>query len=263
MIYVASGYTGSTYPIANPRVCAFPWTGTVTPSTEATGFAAINAMDGQTWTYWKPTAAPANWDLFPAAAQDVNYVGIAAHNIGTVGGTVFIQKWNGTAWVGIVSSQSPTDDSPMLFLFPTVNLDRIRVRITAAIPTIGVIMAGVATEFPQKASYVGAVPFDEAEQPQFADTISEGGHVLERFLLRKAVPAQMTIPVVDEPWARATLFPLSVHLQDAPAFFADRPADVAQSVVFGRLAEPLVTPRARPVAGAARAVTLKINGFAA
>lgn len=262
MIVIESGFSGIAYPLSTPRIGVFSKPGaTISASSAATGYDANLTDDKQTWTYWRPTAVPAWWQAnFTASA--ISYVGIAAHNLGSIGGTVQLQEWNGSAWVALMSSHAPTDDSAILFLFAKRTTDRIRIQFNAAVPTVGIIMVGAVNELPTKARFTGSLPFNEATVTTYADTISDGGHVLERFALRKAAPVEMTLVNLGEGYGGAGLQSLAQALQDGPAFFADRPQDYPASVVFGRITEPLQAKRARPVYSKARDLTLKIMGFA-
>lgn len=262
MIAIESGYAGGTYGSSYPRIGAFPLDGTLVVSSEATGFEGTNALDGLTWTYWKPTAVPATWDLtFSSAA--VSYIGIAAHNCGTMGTVVGVWEWTGAAW-SLVKSHTPTDDSPILFLITRRTAQTtFRVRFTNAIPTVGVIYIGDVTEFPQKAEFTGSLPFNEALQSVYSDNISDGGHTLERFEVRKAVPAKMTVQHLSETWVAATLVPLLTAMKTVPVFMADRPGDYLSSVCFGLATGPIQAPRDLANSSASRSVTFEINGFAA
>lgn len=262
MIVTETGFTGTAVSLSYPRIGAYPIAGTVTPSTEATGFEAVNAQDGQTWTFWKPTAVPATWDLaFSSAA--VSYVGIAAHNIGSTGGTIAVFEWTGAAFVSI-KTHTPTDDSPIMFLLTRRTAQtQFRIRITNAIPTIGVIYIGDVLEFPSKAEFTGSLPFAEATQSTYSDTLSDGGHVLERFEIRKAAPVSMEVRNLSETWVATNLVPLAVQMRDNPVFIADRPGDYPTSVAFGLSRNPVMAERTLAMAGASRSVTFDINGFVA
>lgn len=256
MIQIESGHVGNTYPLTNPRIAAFPVAGTVTASTEAAGFAANNANNELTWTFWKPTAVPATWQLDFTSA-DVSYCGVAAHDIGSTGGTITLQEWDGAMWV-LLKSHTPTDDSPILFLFDTRTTDKLRVRITNAIPTIGVIWFGDVTELPRKCQWTGSLPFNEAITATYTSNVSDGGHVLDRFATRRAGACGMEVQNVPETWAAANIPALQEHMQSLPVFMADRPEDYPKSVVFGMQADPLIAPRVQPVLGAARTLTFNI-----
>ena len=256
MIQIETGFTGTLYPLTTPRIAAYPVAGTVTASTEAAGFAADNANNELTWTFWQPTAVPATWQLsFTSGA--VSYCGIAAHDIGTTGGTVALQEWDGAAWV-TVKSHTPTDDGPILFLFEARTADRMRIRVTNAIPTIGVIWFGDVLELPLRCQWTGSVPFNEATTSVYTDNVSDGGHVLERFATRRAGVCAMSVQNLSEAWVAANLPALQAHMGALPVFMADRPEAYPKSVVFGMQQEPLRAERSRPVLGAARSMAFSI-----
>ena len=261
-IRIEAGFTGLTYPMTNPRVCSSPVTGgTVTASSSATGFDAVNANDDLTWTFWQPVSNPATWDL-AFTTQNISYCAIAAHNLGTQATGVSLQEWTGAAWVNIFNGQTPANDDPLLFLFAQRSTDRLRLSFTGPKPTIGVIWIGQVIEFPQKCVWTGGVPFNEATESVFTDAISDGGHVLERFATRKASSCQMTINNLSESWAASVLPVLKTHMANRPIFMADRPSAYPMSVTFGSQAEPLRAERTKNVLGAARTVQFNIVGNA-
>ena len=104
-----------------------------------------------------------------------------------------------------MATNVPTDNGPIFFLLNYRAMDQIRVRITGAIATIGVIWAGQVLELPEKCVWTGSLPFNEATQSSFSDTISDGGHVLGRYETRKAVPCGMTVNNLSETWAAANM----------------------------------------------------------
>jgi len=255
MIIFETGFTGITYAETHPRIGAYPITGTVTASTAAAGFAGDNANNELTWTAWQPTAVPATWQL-SFTSTDVSYCGIAAHDIGSTGGTVAVQEWDGAAWANL-DSHTPTDDSPIVFCFDTRTTDRIRIRVTNAIPTIGVIWFGPILELPRKAQWIGSLPFNEAVNSVYTENVSDGGHVLERFATRKAGVCAMEVQHVSETWAAAKIPALQAHMSALPIFMADRPSAYPKSVVFGSQQDPLTAPRGN-VLGAARTLNFNI-----
>lgn len=263
MITVESGFTGTTYALTTPRIAAGAYTGTVAVSTEATGYEGVNALTGVTYTAWQPTALPADWTLtFTSAA--VSYVGIAAHDLGSVGATVNVQRWTGSAW-STVASQTPTDDSAILFLLTRRTAQTtFRVQITgSSVPTIGVIWIGDVLEFPLKAEFADSLPFNEATEVSFATQISEGGHTLGRYALRRVQQVSMTVNYLSETWAAANLPTLAGWLEDGPVFMADRPSGYTASVVFGETDEALQGPRTFRVLEAARGITIALKGYSA
>ncbi len=258
MIVIEAGFSGTDYPLDTPRIAGHAISGTVTVSTEAEGYSGIFAANLKTWQWWRPTAVPATWDLTFGSAP-VSYIAIAAHDCATVGATVEVQRWTGSVWVAM-ASHTPTDNGPILFLLARRNLDRFRVRITGAIATIGVISAGDVIEVPQRSNWVGATPFDVANQNDYRDTLSEGGQVLDRFMTRRSIPARMEIAHLSEAWCDAKITPLRAYAESHPLFIADRPLAYPRSVAFGQVKAPIQPVRSIPNHRVAMSVAIEVIG---
>lgn len=261
MIVVESGFTGTLYGLTTPRLAAGGYTGTVTTSSEAEGYWGPNALTGVTYTAWRPTSLPATWTLAFSSAK-VAYVGIAAHDLGTQGCTVAVQRWTGSAWL-TVASHTPADNSPILFLLTErAAQTTFRVSISGgSIPTIGVIWIGNLLEFPVKAVFADSVPFNEASESAYATNISDGGHVLGRYETRRQSAVSMTVNHISETWAADNWFTIADWLRRGPVFLADRPGAYPKSVVFGETDAPFKAPRAGRVLGAARSMTIELKGY--
>ena len=260
MIVIEPTFAGVAYPLDYPRIGGRPYSGTVAASTAAAGFPATNAANTNTADWWRPTAVPATWQLTHASGP-VSYFGIAAHNIGTVGGTVEFQRWNGSAWVTILT-HTPTDDSAIFGLLRRVVTDRTRLRFTGAIPTVGVIYFGDVTEFPQRADYAGSVSFDRAVRDEYSTPVSDGGQWVGRYVTRRSVPARMKVDYLSEAWAAAYLTGVLDDLKARPAFMADRPGTYPASVVYGYTLGPVVPERINSNKRASISVTFDVVGNA-
>ena len=258
MIVFEPGFSGTEFALEHPRIGAFALAGTVAASSAATGFSASFAANLNTWQWWRPTAVPATWDLTFTSAP-VSYFGIAAHDLFTVGATLEVQRWNGAAWVTIIT-HVPADNSPIFGLLVRSSIDRLRFRFTGAVPTVGVISLGDAIEFPQRCQYSGSMSFENADQDEYRDTVSEGGQVIDRFRTRRSIPARMEVNHLSEPWTDAVLTPLRLYARDWPIFMADRPASRPKSVVFGLTRGPIQPERAVPQWRIAMSVTIEVVG---
>lgn len=258
MIVFEAGFSGTDFPLENPRIGASPVSGTVTASTQAAGYDAIFAANLKTTQWWRPTAVPATWDLAFTSAP-ISYFGIAAHDMATVGATLEVYRWDGAAWV-LMLSHVPTDNGPIFGLLVRMTRDRLRFRFTGAIPTIGVISIGDVIEFPQRAQYTGSMSFEIADADEYRDTVSEGGQVLDSFITRKTIPAKMEVQHLSETWTDAALTPLRAYAKEAPLFMADRPQSRPKSVVFGRVRQPIQPDRSIPQGRVAMSVTIEVIG---
>jgi len=129
----------------------------VTASTETAGFAAANAANETTYSYWQPTVLPGTWQLGTGTKADeemTDYVGIAAHTLGSQGATLQWQyKIGAGSWTTRLEI-TPTDDTPILMLDElSTNTDAsngILHRINIAsqtgseLPKVGVVYMGQA-----------------------------------------------------------------------------------------------------------------------
>lgn len=260
MIVIEDGFAGVAFPLDHPRIGAMPIAGTVAASTSAAGFPATNAANANTAEWWRPTAVPADWQL-TFDTTPVSYFGIAAHNCGTVGASIEVQRRAGGEWITILT-HTPTDDSPIFGLLRRRTLSIIRIVFTGAIPTVGVIYFGDVTEFPQRADYAGSVSFERAMQDEYSTPVSDGGQWLGRYVTRRSVPARMKIDYLSEAWAEAYLTDVIEDLKARPAFMADRPGKFPKSVVFAYTTGPVIPERINSNAAVSIGVTFEVIGNA-
>jgi hypothetical protein len=172
-VHIAAGV----FDLKLPRIGWHAQGGTVSASSAAAGFAAARAVTQQTADGWKPSAMPASWVLDAGAGVGLSYCGIAAHDLATVGATVFVEYLNDATWITIYEV-TPQDDGALFFLFPAIFAQQWRVRVTGDnAPTIGHIRFGRVLTVPRMATYTGR-PIDEGERVALRYQISETGEYL-------------------------------------------------------------------------------------
>lgn len=249
--------------VNHPVIGAFPLSGDITASSAAPGFDAAFAADPSTIMFWRPTSLPATWDLEFAAA-DVSYVGIAAHDLASVGATVTVQVDEGAGFE-TVTSHAPADNSPILFLLAEREAVAVRLQFTGAgaVPTIGIIMIGEATAFPQRAAYVGRKDFQDQIAEEFTTNQSDGGNFLGRYVARRRQAVNLSVSHLSEDWKADVLDDLIGYLTHYPGFVADRPLSAPKSVIFGYLAEKPIPERNIPNRAASVSVSMDFIGHVA
>lgn len=268
-VYVASGFTGMTYGLTHGRVCWDAFTGTVMGSTAAAGFPAVNAASVRTDSAWRPTVLPATWTLTFAAPQTVSFIAIAKHDLGTLNATIAVEydaaggleAWEAFAGLGAVQ---PSDDSPILFLVPATSSDAIRIRITAADgnPTIAVIRAGRADEWPRPFVWTG-VPITEGDRISFDLTTSMTGNWLGRSVASDGLQFDLTMNHASEEWRQGAFaaFKRYANGNDAAFFVAPRPANYPNEVAYAWAAEVVTATREIANARISTSVTLRCQGL--
>lgn len=230
---IQSGYTGTTYPMTHPRI---GWNstakrGSATVSTAATGYPAANALDPLTYSFWRPTALPATFEISTADAETISYCGIAGHDLGTAGATVEFQVWEGGSWVA-KGSVTPTTDAAIMFLCSPVSTTKARISISGStIPTIAVVAFGAALELPDRA-YQGYTPIDLASVTEFTTNMTEGGQFAGRSVKRRGRKNTFTLTLLSEAWIRATGAAFFEEALERPFFLSERPGDYPDAVDY-------------------------------
>ena len=213
---------------------------TITVSSEATGFEGTNTQNPQTWNYWQPTAVTATID-YTIASTSMNYCGIAAHNMGTNGNTVTIQYSNQDSpeTFTTIDTQTPTDDSIILFLFNSVASTKFRVQISGGtVPNIGNIFFGQRLEA-ERGIYGGHTPITLNQMTTIRPNKSEGGHFLGRSIIRTGASTTVELKNLTAAWVRASFKPFITDAISNPFFFAWHPTTYTAEVAYGWVNEDI------------------------
>jgi hypothetical protein len=204
--------------------------GTVDASSEAAGFPAISAANPLTYEFWKPTAFPAWWRVDAGAPVTVDYVGIAAHNLGTIGSTVEVQSSTDNSTWTTVDSHTPTSDAPIMFLFAPVSARYWRITVTGE-AVIGAVYIGKVLEM-QRAAFAGINPIDLSRRTVIRPNRSEGGQWLGRSVIREGSFTSVGFRHLTNAWYRANFDPFVEEARSYPFFFAWRPEGYPDSVGY-------------------------------
>lgn len=105
--------------------------GTLTATSSATGFPVSGLLNGVTTDPWRPNAMPATVTLVLPTARFASMVCFAAHDLGTRGVTVILERLVGATWT-LVMQVTPIDDAPLILSFNAVSAVQWRVRFTGA-----------------------------------------------------------------------------------------------------------------------------------
>jgi len=139
---------------------------TLTASTAVTGYSVDNLVDYRTHTFWAGSGATTytiSIDLGASSDREANTIGVAAHNLYSIGSTLYIESSSdGASWVGR-ATVSCTSDDPHISTFAAVTARHWRARINCQAtsqPTIGVLSIGTHLNFPTP-PIIGTSPMDQ------------------------------------------------------------------------------------------------------
>lgn len=268
-VYIETGFTGFTYELNHPRVCyQRRGAANATGSTEASGYAAINAGDVRVDSAWRPTSLPANWSVIFNSPRTVGYVGIAAHDLGTQNADISIQTTSdaGSTWdtVAGLGNLAPSDDSAILCLIEPSTFDGYRVLINSADsePTIASIGAGSVLEWPRKSVWTGT-PITEGDRITFANNLTATGVWVGRTRVSDGLEFQVEINNLSEAFRSGDFkaFKDYANGEDAAFFIAPRPGDYPDEVAYAWSSETVMMSRDRPNQGLSGSVNLKLMGY--
>lgn len=258
-VVIESGVTNTHLPRIGWRAI----TGTISASSAANGFGAALAATGQTYSAWRATSLPATWAIDAGSAQAVDYCGIGAHEIGSNGGTVFVEYLVGVTWTQ-AATVTPTDDSAILFLFPEVSAQEWRIRITGTTaPRVGNIRFGKVTTLPQRSVFSPALPITEAEQFTYNVNVSATGEWLGRSVVAAGLQFSVQINHVPETFADGEWAAFRVHCNegDATFYIAPKPSQYAKEVAYAWPTETVRAERNVAQRNLSRAINLQCAGY--
>lgn len=158
----------------------------------------------------------------------VDYVGIAEHNLGTLGASVSVQgrATSSSDWAELVQAAVVADDGPLLLQWEAQSLYDVRIRIdapeSAGQAEAAVLYVGLSLTL-QRRIYVPHVPVTMGRVTDVTNGRSESGKFLGRIITGESRETSVSQRNLTPGWVREFLDPFVVAAQEAPFFFAWRP----------------------------------------
>jgi hypothetical protein len=190
----------------------------------------------ETWTYYKPLTLPATLTMDFGASMDLDYVGLAAHTLGSSGCAILLEtSLDGSAWTEFASDAAPADDGPIMFLDVERQARYLRATITTTvggvIPLIGVLYPGVALVMEKRVN-APYRPITMARNTIMKASRSRNGHYLGQGKRRNGVKSKATFKHLTAAWVRSNFDAFSKAARDEPYFFAWNPGEFPLEVGY-------------------------------
>lgn len=198
---------------------------TITASTTADAYLTRAPANGLTYQFWRPTELPAWWQADLGDIAEVNYIGIAAHTLGSSVCTYTLQySADESLWLDATAGSIPANDRPIMELFsPTeARYWRLYIEGEGTMPIIGVIYIGKVLEM-LRPIYAGHTPITLARQTTISTNASEAGQWLGRSIRRDGVATSASFRHLTAAWVRTELDPFIKSARLYPFFWAWRP----------------------------------------
>lgn len=192
---------------------------------DSIAFPGFNATTEDTVTFWQPTTLPAWLAVDMGTAVTADSAAIVGHNCFTKGNTVFIESsTNNTTWT-TRATETPTDNSTLLFLFNPVSARYWRVRISSGtVPTISVAIIGPRFNFPAgiRPPYK---PVWLSQSYELTTNMTIGGQFVGNKVQEIGGETQINLVSFERGFAESDLLPFRNHYNLGRAFvFASGPA---------------------------------------
>lgn len=186
-----------------------------------------------TYERYTPSAMPATIQADAGAAVAVDYIGIAAHTLGSSGCTVYVESSpDATTWTTRLTL-TPTDDTTLFGMFDSVSARYWRIRITGTTaPTVGVVYLGAALTM-QRELYGGHTPLVLARMTAVRPNLSETGQWLGASQTRAGFGTSFAWRHLTAAWYRDEFDPfVATNPRVRPFFIAWRPHSFPSEVGY-------------------------------
>lgn len=194
------------------------------------------ALTANTYERYEPASGAVVAKFQLAALSPIDYVAIAAHNVGTQDdGTELLIQYATTIGGALTDLESitPTDNAAIMICFDELDVAEIAITTNATTTglEIGVVYAGKALQM-QQPIYGGHTPIDLSAKTEYQSTMSDSGQFLGRNVIRKGLETTFSWQHLEDDWIRETFKPFIISAQTIPFFIKWRP-DYYDSSVFG------------------------------
>lgn len=270
MIVISPALVLSASPELGPNNPVIGWHNLVTISAVVAddadaNYPATNLANASTNLRWQSDTTDEQYLTFTVVTEDeVDYVGLANHNLGTGQVTVSLEVWDGSEWDEVIPEFIPADDAPILMRFEPTFLTQIRVRlqppaVDPVVPYIAVAYVGALLVLQRKV-YVGHTPITFGRSADVLTGMSESGHFLGRVVLSERLGTSVSLGNLTPEWVRSDLWPFLIASKDTPFFFAWRPQEYPLEVGFAWMMNSPQPSNAR--SNGMMAVELQMTGIA-
>ena len=211
-----------------------------------------NLLTATTTTAARKMLIPNTYERYPVQAgstsvkfqlstpSEINFLGFAAHNLGSFQGGVPIEAKYATVIGGALTSFYTTtfvNNGALMVLLD--GLEGILVAeielsfITASFGAkIGVFYAGNALEM-QRSIYGGHSPADLSAKTKYQSTMSDGGQFIGRTVTRKGSATSFSWRHLTPDWYRESFQPFVESAVTIPFFITWKPSDYPLATSFG------------------------------
>jgi len=190
--------------------------GTASASSDSVGSA--NMLTPSTYDKWRPTVDPSEATLV-GTSQLCDYVGIAAHNFGSITVALVVSVSNGGPFTEIFNSSVP-NNLPLYIRFDAAIYDRVKIVVNSVTDAeVGVVYLGKELEM-MRPNYAGYSPLTLSSKDVYDPQMSDGGQFLGKQIVRKGFATQAAFRHLQYDWYEEFFQPFVESAKTRPYFWA-------------------------------------------
>ena len=202
---------------------------TISATSETLENPITNIVNPATAFRWQASSASTQTITIDISGQEVDYIGIARHNLNQLGLTITI-KLDGV----VVNLQQTISDSQAIMVVRNIaapNVMEIVIEGATVAPSIAVLYVGKAIRL-ERNIYVGHTPITYGRNRTTVNGVSENGQYLGEIVVRETNSTSVSLSNLTPDWYRNTLDPFFKLSPRVPCFWAWRPTTYEAEVGF-------------------------------
>jgi F5/8 type C domain-containing protein len=221
----------------------------ITATSEAEGYPASNLTNPSTALRWMAdetsSPGPDSTDQYltvdTSTFDDIDYVAIAVHNLGTGQNTLSVEHLDTDvspeAWTELVEEHILANDDPVLFRFTPATYQSIRLRIQPSplaeqtIPFVAVMHVGKLLVMP-RGTHQDHAPINLNITSNVMTGKSETGNFLGRVVLNESRSTSIAFQRLNAAWYRTYVQPFIIASKADAFFFAWKPQEFTRDVGY-------------------------------
>ena len=192
---------------------------------------SANMLTPSTYDKWRPTSD--GLATLVGALQQCDYVGIAAHNLGSDGVTLSVEVSNSGAGAVVVYNQLVTNDKSLFIRFAAGNYNQVSISISGSTATeIGVVFLGLELEM-MRPIFSGHKPSTLSATDVMTPQVSDGGQFLGKQIVRRGYATSADFQHLTDEWYRSKFQPFVEVAKTRPYFWAWNLLESPNDIVYG------------------------------
>lgn len=210
--------------------------GTVTASSEVSGFEKENAYDWRVFNWWKATSTGDAWiQVAFGSAKTADYFAVAAHDLTDQSASIKLQYStnNGSTWNDATTASTGSDNRIIFKTFDSISASYWRVFVSAptAVASIGIVAFGDRIDLPVGFN-TGFSPPALARKNEYETSMSNNGQFIGKSISRKTYTGDISLRLLEPGWVRNYWEPFIDRAETKPFFLSWDTASYSDEAVI-------------------------------